>query len=325
MNRNVIVWIDDLLIFADTQEELVDAIDAVLTKLDEFGFIVNPKKSSLFLSEVWWYGRIINKQGIGHDPERIRALRWMAIPTTAAELQQFLCASNWMRNELVDSCRSSITRAAGPLTGTRKTKRAAAGIRIEFTDKELEAFETVKELLGNSAMLSFPNPAKQLCLLSDASDAGWGLIVTQVENWQPDMPIHKQHHERLVCMGGSFTRSALNWSVIEKESYPISTKLLEYRYTIGHIEGAHNVWVDLISRWGGQAVPAARIHAAKRFKRTQRQHLETATNKRVVTMTPLRPLDAESFVWPTINEIGEMQTLHIAPKRATVDSDELWR
>ncbi|OWY98193.1 hypothetical protein PHMEG_00031098 [Phytophthora megakarya] len=375
VNRNVIVWIDDLLIFADTQEELVDAIDAVLTKLDEFGFVVNPKKSSLFLSEVRWCGRIINKHGIGHDPERIRALREMAIPTTAAELQQFLCASNWMRNGLVDYARVARPlqeRLDVALTGTRKTKRAAAGIRIEFTDKELEAFETVKELLGNSAMLSFPNPAKQLCLLSDASDAGWGLVVTQVENWQPDIPIHEQHHELLVCMGGRFTGSALNWSVIEKGSYPIvhacekleylllrpqgfrlycdhrniiylfspskelkrhvrgkllrwSTKLLEYRYTIEHIEGVHNVWADLISRWGGQAVPAARIHAAKRFKRTKRKHLETETNKRVVTMTPLRPLDAESFVWPTINEIGEMQALHTAPKRAAVDSDELWR
>ncbi|OWY98577.1 LOW QUALITY PROTEIN: hypothetical protein PHMEG_00030622 [Phytophthora megakarya] len=37
VNKCVIVWIDDLLVFADTQEELMDSIEAVLTKLDEYG------------------------------------------------------------------------------------------------------------------------------------------------------------------------------------------------------------------------------------------------------------------------------------------------
>ncbi|KAE9082359.1 hypothetical protein PF005_g16446 [Phytophthora fragariae] len=72
VNKCVIVWIDDLLVFADTEEELVDAIEAVLTKLGEYGLKLNPKKSALFLTEVRWCGRIINKDGIGHDPERIR-------------------------------------------------------------------------------------------------------------------------------------------------------------------------------------------------------------------------------------------------------------
>ncbi|KAG2885441.1 hypothetical protein PC116_g17577 [Phytophthora cactorum] len=47
VNKSVIVWIDDLLVFAETAEELVNVIEAVLQKLDEFGFILNPKKCSL--------------------------------------------------------------------------------------------------------------------------------------------------------------------------------------------------------------------------------------------------------------------------------------
>ncbi|KAG3103460.1 hypothetical protein PI125_g13859 [Phytophthora idaei] len=75
VNKSVIVWIDDLLVFAETAEELVNVIEAVLQKLDEFGFILNLKKCSLFLTEVKWCGRIINKDGIGYDPSRIQALR----------------------------------------------------------------------------------------------------------------------------------------------------------------------------------------------------------------------------------------------------------
>lgn len=79
----------------------------------------------------------------------------------------------------------------------------------------------VKEMLSHSAMLAYPDPSKQLCMLSDASDTGWGLVITQVGQWKHDTPIQEQQHELLICMGGSFSGSALNWSVIEKESFPI--------------------------------------------------------------------------------------------------------
>ncbi|POM77451.1 Hypothetical protein PHPALM_5161 [Phytophthora palmivora] len=114
-----------------TADQLVESIDAILQKLDEHGFILNPKKCSLLLTEVRWCGRIINKDGIGHDPIRIQALREMSPPTTAAELQRFICASSWMSAGLVD-----YSRVARPLqerldialAGTKKAKRAATGI-----------------------------------------------------------------------------------------------------------------------------------------------------------------------------------------------------
>ncbi|GMF19656.1 unnamed protein product [Phytophthora fragariaefolia] len=233
VNKCVIVWIDDLLIFAKTTEELVDAIDAVLQKLDEFGFILNPQKCSLFMTEVRWCGRIINKDGIGHDPSRIQALMDMPPPTTAAELQQFICASNWMWANLVDYARVARPpqeRLDSALSGTKKTKRAAAEVKFELTWEELKSFRAVKNLLAHSATLTYPDPSKQLILMSDASDMGWGLVVTQVCQWKPEVPIHQQTHELLICMRGSFTGSALNWSVIEKESFPIihACERLEY-------------------------------------------------------------------------------------------------
>ncbi|POM77826.1 Hypothetical protein PHPALM_4727 [Phytophthora palmivora] len=366
VGKCVIVWIDDLLVFAETQSELLDAIDAVLQKLDEYGFILNPKKCSLFRTEIQWCGRIINKNGIGYDPERIQALRNIPPPMTAAELQQLLCASNWMRSGLVDYARvvrPLQERLDQALTGTKRTKRAAAGIQITLSTAELIVFQELKDLLGHSAMLAYPDPAKQLCVISDASTSGWGLVVSQMETWNPAIPIHEQQHELLV-----FTGSALNWSVIEKESYPIvracekleyllsrpqgfrlycdhrniiflfspnkelkrhvrgkllrwSTKLLEYLYSIEHIEGIHNVWADLISRWGGKPQPTARMCSAKRFARKRRKCPAQIVD---VGPTPLRPLDQEGFTWPTINEIGRLQALYNAPAGANL-GDDLWR
>ncbi len=50
-----------------------------------------------FKKSVKWYGRIIDANGVAHDPDRIRALIEMPDPVTAQDIQQFLCAANWMR------------------------------------------------------------------------------------------------------------------------------------------------------------------------------------------------------------------------------------
>ncbi|KAG2891844.1 hypothetical protein PC116_g5740 [Phytophthora cactorum] len=53
---------------------------------------------------------IINGQGITDDPERINSLRALPYPMTAGELEQFVCAINWMRESIID-----FTREAEPL------------------------------------------------------------------------------------------------------------------------------------------------------------------------------------------------------------------
>ncbi len=63
------------------------------------------KKCHLFLREAKWCGRLISANGISAQPEKIEALVAMQIPKTAADLQQFLCAMNWLRTCLPDFVR----------------------------------------------------------------------------------------------------------------------------------------------------------------------------------------------------------------------------
>ncbi|POM74526.1 Hypothetical protein PHPALM_8504 [Phytophthora palmivora] len=233
LHQSVLVWIDDLLVYADTVEGLIAAIDGVLQRPDNHRLKLSPRKCQIFVTEVKWCGRIISANGIGHDPERIEGLRSMPPPSTAAELQQLLCTSNWMREGLVDYPRivkpmqECLDKA---LQGTKRSKRAAAGVQIVLSDVEMESFQNLKDLLAHSAILTYPDTNKQLCLLTDASDSGWGLVVTQVADWSSTTPIHEQQQELLVCMGGSFTGAALNWRIIDKECYQIvhACEKLEY-------------------------------------------------------------------------------------------------
>ncbi|KAJ8576744.1 hypothetical protein ON010_g2463 [Phytophthora cinnamomi] len=225
LHKHLLVWIDDLMLYAKDVQTYLVKLERLFELLDFFGFKLSVTKSSLYEPQVKWCGKIISGRGVSHDPERIKALTTLPYPTNAGELQQFLCAANWMRESVID-----FARVAKPLqekldealaTATRRTKRVASGIALDLGGSGRQAFDELKGKLQNAATLAFPEPHAVMCLITDASDVGYGLIVTQVRSWQAKKPVAEQQHELLVCVSGTFTGSKRNWSVIEKEAYPI--------------------------------------------------------------------------------------------------------
>jgi len=219
------VWIDDLLLFAEDVPTYLVKLDRLFELLDFFGFKISLKKSSLFEREVRWCGKLINGDGARHDPERIRALQDLPYPQTARELQRFLCATNWMRESLIDYARISRPLQdaldAALSQASKHTKRVASGITVDLGATEKTAYDEMKKLLSTSMTQAFPRDGSTMCLLTDASDAVWSVLVTQVMQWQPNKEVHQQQHELLVCLSGRFTGSQCNYSIIEKEAYPI--------------------------------------------------------------------------------------------------------
>ncbi|KAH9114485.1 hypothetical protein AeMF1_011426 [Aphanomyces euteiches] len=71
-----------------------------------------------------------------------------------------------------------------------------------------------------------------------------------------------------------------------------------YRYTIEHIDGIHNLWADMMSRWGQPAVGKAtqKVMAARWTKKRKNKSSRPVPKRNV-----LRPLDDEKFVWPSID------------------------
>ncbi|ETV63994.1 hypothetical protein H257_19069 [Aphanomyces astaci] len=98
---------------------------------------LSPKKSHFYLREAEWCGKEISADGITHSPSRIQGLVDLSPPTTAADLQQFVCATNWMRasipgyNQLVDPLRRLLdvaTKAAGSCKKTALVRVALPAV-----------------------------------------------------------------------------------------------------------------------------------------------------------------------------------------------------
>jgi hypothetical protein len=237
IGNGILCWLDDILGYAKTQDELMLLLDRVLERCAQYGLKLHAKKCIFFATEVKWCGRMISPDGVRHCPERVQGLVDMQPPRTAADLQQFLCAVNWMRQSIPEYTKltrrlydrlEEAMKAAGSRKKTKLSKMllADAGWSSE-DDNDLVA---IRDALLRMVPLAHPRPDAELCLYTDASQDSWGAVLTQLEESELQLPLDQQQHGPLAFLSGRFTGASSRWATIEKEAYAIveSTRRLEY-------------------------------------------------------------------------------------------------
>lgn len=231
-------WIDDFLLYANTEEELLDNVETFIDTCVEYGFKLHAKKCRFFLKEAKFCGRIISKDGFRYDPRHFQSILDMKVPQTAAQLQQFICATNWMRNSIplysqtikpLHDLLESVYKDVGGRTKRRITKVSINGSWGKDHD---EAFSTIKNQLANTTKLSFPKKDHTMCLFTDASETHWAAVLTQIPNADTKKKIEDQLHEPLCFLSGAFKDSSINWSVPEKEGFAIIEAMTKLDYLV---------------------------------------------------------------------------------------------
>ncbi|KAH9090618.1 hypothetical protein Ae201684P_014414 [Aphanomyces euteiches] len=233
--KHCLVWIDDILVWANSLADYVDVLRQLFAICEKHRLRLNPAKSTLLCHEIKWCGRIIDGNGVRQDPERMEALCNIPYPTDAGQLQQFICAVNWVRDSLIGFAQAVHPlqkRLTQALEGKKRRKRIASSIAINLTDEEKSSWNDVKDLLRSSVQLCHPDESATMCLFTDASKDGWSIVVTQVREFDEEIPVHEQQHEMLVCQSGMFDKTQMNWSVIEKEGYPIARACDSLKYLL---------------------------------------------------------------------------------------------
>jgi hypothetical protein len=90
LDKFVIVFIDDILIFSKTEEEHEKHLRLVLEKLRSNQLYAKFSKCEFWLTEVGFLGHVISAGGVSVDPDKVRdILNWMP-PTNVSEIQSFL-------------------------------------------------------------------------------------------------------------------------------------------------------------------------------------------------------------------------------------------
>ena len=225
--KKLLQWIDDFLLHAQTEVELIDILEEFFRICKAINLKMHAKKTTLFCKEVTFCGRIISADGIRHHPRHFESLVSMKRPKMAHELQQLLCATIWMRTSL-----PNYAAVIAPLHDlleqvyAKTGKRTKTAIRKQTLDnlwgrEHDEAFHNIKQQLAAAVKLAHVKENYLICLFTDASESHWAAILTQVPSDQRKRDIEEQEHEPLCFLSGSFRNASSNWSVPEKEGFAI--------------------------------------------------------------------------------------------------------
>lgn len=98
---NLLQWIDYFPIHASTVVDLLRELHQFFRICEEYGFKVHPEKTDLLLKKTRFCGRAIFGDGVVFDPRHLKALFRMKNPSSGDELQQLICAKNWMRTSFL--------------------------------------------------------------------------------------------------------------------------------------------------------------------------------------------------------------------------------
>ena len=96
----LLIYIDDVLVYAEDFEQLLIAMKEVFLRLRQYGIFLKPRKCTLFATSIVWCGHVISEAGCGINAEYLRALQEIPEPLNAATLRQFLASCNWVRDSI---------------------------------------------------------------------------------------------------------------------------------------------------------------------------------------------------------------------------------
>ena len=92
-----LLYIDDVIIFADSFEQHMEPLSEVLSKLQTAGLKLSPQKCQLFKKQVWFLGHVVSEHGISTDPTKIRAVEQWSAPTDVHQVRSFLGLCSYYR------------------------------------------------------------------------------------------------------------------------------------------------------------------------------------------------------------------------------------
>ena len=169
LDKFVVVFIDDILVYSQNEEEHVEHLRIVLTQLRDNQLYAKFSKCEFWLNKIPFLGHVLSGDGISVDPTKVQeVLEWKA-PTTVTEVRSFLGLAGYYRRFIPD-----FSKIAKPMTRLLQKDE-----KFVWTPKCEEAFHTLWTLLTSAPVLAQPDIEKPFDVYCDACGTGLGCVLMQ--------------------------------------------------------------------------------------------------------------------------------------------------
>ena len=198
------LYLDDCLLTADTDDELLRRLDQVLTRLGENGVRLRRSKCEFNVREVTYLGWKLSATELKPLSDKTEAVRQAPEPRNVQELRSLIGSVSYYQRLL-----PNLATVLAPLYALLKKDA-----RWQWTSQCAEAVALVKEMLTSSPVLLRYDPGLPLRLVTDASATGVGAALLMVTPDGLERPV--QYASR------TLTPTERKYAQVEKEAAAVS-------------------------------------------------------------------------------------------------------
>jgi len=271
LDKWVVVYLDDILIYSRSEAEHLQHLRSVLALLRKNGLYVKLSKCSFMQQETEFLGHTISKDGIHTSGGLVRAIREWPRPQKQKDVQQFVGLAQFY-HQYIDNFASICL----PLTAL-----LGEGVPFSWTEEQEQAFTTLKEAIGKAPVLRIFDPDLLTTVETDASGFAIGAVLFQTDEHGVSRPVaftsrklnpaernYPTHEQELLAVvhalktwrfyldGSHFIVYTDHATLQHFPTQPKLTRrqarwmelLQEYNFTFKYKKGADNVVPDALSR-----------------------------------------------------------------------------
>jgi len=222
----IAVFIDDVIVGMETEEEHDELVVKVIKRLEENDLYVKPEKCKWKVSEVEFLGVVIGPEGIKMEKEKVKGVLEWPMPKCVKDVQKFLGLANYY-------CRfiEGFATVARPLHNLVKKDK-----KWDWIERQEKTFKELKEQFTKELVLAAPDIDKKMRMEVDASDyATGGVLSMECEDrlWRP-----------VTFLSKSLNETERNYEIHDKEMLAIVRGLEAWKHLLEGVQYKFEIWMD---------------------------------------------------------------------------------
>ena len=243
LDQFIIVFVDDILIYSQSEWEHEYHLRIVLQLLRDHQLYAKFSKCEFWLIEVRFLGHVVSALSVSVDPEKFEAVMSWERPKSVFKIRSFLGLARYYKRFIED-----FSRLAAPMM--RLTRKE---IKFDWDDRCKEAFQELKRRLTSAPILIVPKRGHGYTVYCDASRAKLGCVSMQsgrvvaydsrqLKNHETNYPTHDTELAAVV-FALKILRHYLYGEEFEVYSYH---KSLTYIFTQWDLNMRQHRWMEFL-------------------------------------------------------------------------------